>query len=384
MLSVLYLVTSDDFLGYLPRTLRALRARGVEVHVGTRRGARLAHLEREGVAVGHDISFSRALDPRADARALGETLRLIDQLQPDLVHAHNPKAGLVGMTAAALVDHPRRVYTVHGLPYVTARGFKRALYRSAEMLSCGLAHRVLAVSPSVRARLIEDGVSSPERTGMLGGGSAEGAPSVRESQPSAREAQLAMRREFRARHGVPEDAPLALFVGRLHREKGLEELGRAFEVVRRALPDARLAIVGEPDPTGPADVGPLERCPGVVMIGYLPDPNPAYAAADVLVLPSHREGLPTVVLEAAAHGLPTIGTAVLGTVDAILPGETGLLVEVHDARALGEAMIRVLSDGALGRRLGQRAREWALARFSHEALLSDLGREYLSLGLDLW
>lgn len=380
MLSVLYLVTSDDFLGYLPRTLRALRARGVEVHVGTRRGARLAHLEREGVAVGHDISFSRALDPRADARALGETLRLVDQLQPDLVHAHNPKAGLVGMTAAALLAHPRRVYTVHGLPYVTARGFRRALYRSAEMLSCGLAHRVLAVSPSVRARLIEDGVSSPERTGMLGGGSAEGAPIA----SNHGEAQLATRREFRARHGIPEEAPLALFVGRLHREKGLVELAEAFELVQRGLPDVRLVVVGEPDPTGPVEVASLERIRGVVMTGYLPDPNPAYAAADVLVLPSYREGLPTVVLEAAAHGLPTIGTAVLGTVDAIVSGDTGLLVEPHDVEALGEAMAQVLSDVALGRRLGRRAREWALTRFSHEALLSELEHEYLSLDLDLW
>lgn len=376
---VLYLVTSDDFLGYLPRTLRALREHGVDVHVGTRRGERLATLEREGVATGHDVAFSRALDPLADARTLVDTLRLIDRTQPDLVHAHNPKAGLIGMCAAALLGHPRRVYTVHGLPYVTARGARRALYRSAEALSCGLAHRVFAVSPSVRARLIEDGVASPEHVHVLGGGSAEGAPAAME--PAA---QLALGREFRARHGIPEDAPLALFVGRLHREKGLVELGAAFESVRRALPAARLVVVGEPDPTGPADVGLLEGRPGVVMAGYQPDPSSAYAAADVLVLPSHREGLPTVVLEAAAEGLPTIGTRVLGTVDAIVPGETGCLVEERDAAALARAMVRVLSDAALGRRLGEQARAWALGRFSHQALLSDLGREYLALGLDLW
>ena len=161
------------------------------------------------------------------------------------------------------------------------------------------------------------------------------------------EARVRTRRRLR----IPEEAFVFLFLGRLYREKGVYELAEAFESLRASHPEAHLLLVG-PDEEGV--VAALGRIPGVTTEGFTDAPEEVLAAADVLCLPSHREGFGLVIIEAAACGVPAIGSDIYGISDAIVDGETGILHRVGSVADLRHAMSRLIEDRDLARRMGRR------------------------------
>ncbi len=193
-----------------------------------------------------------------------------------------------------------------------------------------------------------------------------------------------MRRAAELRHqfGIPANAPIALFVGRLTCDKGIAELMEAFSQLENRFPELRLLLVGsfeDGDPL-PADIRKrLESHQRVILAGPVNDPAPYYAIADILVLPSHREGLPTVVLEGHAAGKPVIGAAATGIVDLLVDGETGLLFPVGDASALADAITRLIDDKALARKLADAGQEQVKRKFRQELIWAALRQEYLNI-----
>jgi glycosyltransferase involved in cell wall biosynthesis len=175
----------------------------------------------------------------------------------------------------------------------------------------------------------------------------------------------------RAAHGVPADAPLVLFVGRLVRDKGVAELQGAWARVREQFPQAHLLLVGPTEEQDPVPAGVLEalRADGRVhFAGFVDEMAAVYAAADVVVLPTYREGLPYVPLEAAAMARPVVCSDVPGCTDAVRDGVTGTLVPVRDVAALAEAVGRYLADPGLRERHGRAGRARVLADFRPEAI----------------
>jgi glycosyltransferase involved in cell wall biosynthesis len=191
-----------------------------------------------------------------------------------------------------------------------------------------------------------------------------------------------MRREAELRRelGIPTEAPVVAFVGRLTRDKGIPELMEAFLRLDKQFPDLRLLLVGcfqNGDPL-PADTRRcLETHPRVIFAGAVPDTTAYYAIADVVVLPSHREGLPMVVLEAFAAGKPVVGASATGIVNIVLDGETGLLFRVGDVSALANALAKLLGDSALARKLGAAGQERVKREFQQERIWEALYSEYL-------
>ena len=156
--------------------------------------------------------------------------------------AHTPKAGLLGMMAGALAGTPVRVYHLHGLPMETAPGSRRALLKRAEILACRLAHRVIAVSGSLRDVAVEEGICEPSKLSVVRNGSVNGVDAAERFNPD-RHSVLA-RFETRDRFGIPPDARVVGFVGRLVADKGIVELARAWQVVRTKCPVVHLLVVG--------------------------------------------------------------------------------------------------------------------------------------------
>jgi glycosyltransferase involved in cell wall biosynthesis len=372
---VLHLCTSDQFLHFLDAPLRHQARLGFDVHLATRVGHRSRLLEESGLVTVHSLPLTRRMAPAEDAVCLARTVALLGRIEPALVHAHNPKAGLLGMMGAALAGVTRRVYSVHGLPHVTAYGARRRVLSLAETATCHLAQRVLPVSASVEAELVFAGLSPRAKLRRIGRGSADGVDASR-FRPAPE-----LGHAFRRRLGIAERAPVLLFVGRLHREKGIADLISAFDSVVRALPDAELVLVGERDPSDPAPSAELRSRPRVHLLGELADPRPAYAAADVLVLPSFREGLPTVVLEAAAMALPTVAYRSLGIVDAVEDGVTGRLVPLRDVSALATACQEVLLSPARRGEMGLAGRAFVLEQFDPARVRAGVLDVYAELGL---
>lgn len=378
-LRVVHVTTVPETLGFLSGQAAALAARGIEIHAVSAPGSALeAFGRREGVPV-YAVPMSRRIAPLEDLRALGALARLFRELRPDVVHGHTPKGGLLAMAAAAAAGVRGRLYTLHGLPLETAAGSRRAILRITERIAGALARRVHAVSPSLRRRALAEGLIRPGRIRVLGAGTVNGVDS--EFFAPGPEA-AAEGRAFRRAWGIPASARVLGFVGRVVRDKGVGDLAAAWVRLREEFPDLYLVVVGPPEPQDPVPQEArriLERDRRVRLTGALDRPRAAYAAMDVVVLPTYREGFPQVPLEAAAMGLPVVATRVTGAVDAVVEGVTGALVAPRDPVALAAAIGKYLADADLRRRHGRAGRERVRRDFRPDRLHEATAREYEEL-----
>ena len=373
-------VNSAIALGFVRGQLQFFQDRGFDVTVlcPERRKDEWEVARPKGVSI-IEVPMERKIAPWRDVQSLMRLWRHMRRLRPTVTNVGTPKAGLLGGLAAWLNRVPCRFYTLHGLRFETTKGLKRWILVYAERLACRFSHRVVCVSHSVRKRAIASGLTSAERMVVFGSGSCNGV----DASHFAATPQI-VRRAAQLRHqlGIPLGAPVVLFVGRLTCDKGIPELIKAFSQLVVRFPELRLLLAGcfeDGDPL-PSDTRTyLETHPHVILAGAVSDTAPYYAAADVLVLPSHREGLPTVVLEAQAAGVPVVGASATGVVDVVAEGQTGLLFPVGDVPALAEAIARLITDGALAIKLGLAGQKQVQQKFRQEQIWQALHHEYLEV-----
>jgi glycosyltransferase involved in cell wall biosynthesis len=322
-----------------------------------------------------EVEIARRVSPVADLRAIAELISLIRAYKPTVISAHTPKGGLVGVMAGALCRVPV-VYHMHGSVLETATGVMRPLLWSAEWVTCRLADRVVCVSDSLRVLAVSMSVVTEEKARVLDAGSINGVDTEERFNPAAYEAS---RDEVRAEWGVEEGAVVVGFVGRLANDKGIRELVEAAASLREGFPHLRFALVGDVDardPVGAALLAQIAALPNLFRVEATPQIERIYAGFDLLVLPTYREGLPNVLLEAAAMALPVVATRVTGCVDVVRDGETGLLVSARDGAALAQAISRYVADPALRLRHGAAARALVSERFAQPRIWGALERLY--------
>lgn len=361
---LVHVLTVPQSLVFLRGQIGFMKARGFEVTIVCSPGPDLDEFGRREHVRTFGVVMPRRITPFADATSVARLVRIFREVRPHVVHSHTPKGGLLGMIAATLAGVPARIYHMRGLPLETAAGARRVLLSATERVSCALSSEVLCVSHSLRQTAIDEGVVNPDRIRVLLSGSGNGVDARRRFNPEHVGADV--RSETRSALGIAEGAKVVGFVGRLARDKGVIELLHAWQRVSAAHPEARLVLVGEHEPRDPvpdAVKRALAQDPTVRLVGFQRDIERYYAAFDVLVLPTHREGFPNVLLEAGAMRLPVVATRVSGCVDAVRDGVTGFLVPKGDEVALAEAVVRYLDDAALRRDHGEAARRRAAEAF---------------------
>jgi glycosyltransferase involved in cell wall biosynthesis len=367
-------ITNPQTCLVLGGRLRTLREAGFRVTLVSSPGELLTRTAAQEGVESIAIPMRREMAPAADLLSLLRLCWLLYRLKPNMTEFSTPKAGLLGSMAALLCGVPTRVYLLRGLKLETSTGIKRRILLAAERLASACSHAVLCNSESLRNQALALRVAPEAKLRLLGSGSSGGVDVERFSPGPGL---------LRARLGLPPDAPVVGFVGRLTRDKGLPELVEAFDAILAARPQAHLLLVGwldaSEDALGWNLRSRIKNHPRIHMTGYVADAAPYYRAMDVMVLPTWREGFPNVVLEAAASGIPVVTTLCTGSRDSVVPEVTGLLIPPGYPVAIREAVLQLLRNPERRCRMGEAARAWVLENYVNGSVLGLTVRCYKSL-----
>jgi glycosyltransferase involved in cell wall biosynthesis len=366
--------------GLLLNQMRSLREAGYEVVAISSPSSFAPAIEAAGVR--HiSVPITRNITPIADLISLWRLWRVMRRERFAIVHTHTPKAGLLGQLAARLAGVPLVINTVHGFYlYSGMHPVARRIYLLLERLAATCSDRILSQNAEDIETAVREGVCRREKITFLGNGI-----DLTQFNPGAISTEAVQK--LRADLGLQADAPVVGFVGRLAaKRKGFADFLAAAQRISAQVPDCRFLVVGESD-RGKADAmeacaagvhGIAERC---VFAGQRDGSElPCfYKLMHVLVLPSIFEGLPRVVMEASAMGVPAVVTDVKGNREAVLHGCNGLLVPLGDVSALATAVVRVLTDRELAAQMGVKGRAIALERFDEQATFTSVKDEYRRL-----
>ena len=368
---LLYLITEDwYFWSHRLDLARAARDVGFEVTVATRVTDHEERIQREGFHLVPISLVRRSRNPFRELGAILELVRIYRHVQPHLVHHVAMKPILYGSLAAWMARVPVAINAFAGLGYVFTnserqQGGLQRVMMAALRSAIALSHStVLFQNASDRNEIVNAGIVQPSRTRIIAGSGIDiNAFSVKPAPPGG---------------------PLVILPSRMLWDKGIAEFIQAARDLKGQGSDARFVLVGRCDEDNPAAIPHKQLAQwiqeGVVeWWGHRDDMPAVYEKAALVVLPSYREGLPKVLLEAAACGKSIVATDVPGCRDVVRHGVNGLLVAVKDSRALAGAIQQLLSNNVLREAMGARSREIAVVEWSSHRIVEQMLSLYREL-----
>jgi glycosyltransferase involved in cell wall biosynthesis len=318
--------------------MKFMKSNGWDVLMVSADGKEIPHVVRaEGVE--HEmIPFTRQITPIQDLICIWKLIQLFKREKPDIVHTHTPKAGLLGMIAAKFAGVNIRIHTIAGIPYMAAEGRKKGLLEKVEKWTYDYATEVWPNSEGLKSFVLEQNLCDKSKLNIIGQGSSNGVDLSKFNREVLKENHL-VAATMRILPG--EDDFIILAVGRLVKDKGIQELVEAF-LESKIANRAKLVLLGsfeqDLDPLSPELIQTIESNPRIVQIIWSDHVAHYMALSDLLVHASHREGFPNVLLEAGAMQLPIICSDIIGNRDIITQQKTGLIFPVKDKAVLKEAM----------------------------------------------
>lgn len=332
------------------------------------------------------VSMRRGIDWSGPGIML-KMLKVFKREKFDMVQYCTPNASVYASTAARIAKIPVRLYCQWGMVYVSMKGLKRCIFKQIEKFTCCNSTWVEPDSFGNLEFSHQEGLYPDKKGSVVWNGSTGGIDLLRYDVTQ----KAAWCEEIRNKYGIPQKALVYGFVGRITGDKGINELYMAFQKLLQKHPDAYLMMIGgaENGKTIREDLSQwANREPHVVFCGSTNEIEKYFAALDVHVLPSYREGFGSVIIEAEAMEVPVIVTAIPGPLEAMCPGKTGLTVQKRDVDSLLDAMVKLHDDAQLRKSLGKAGRQYAAERFEQnefyrrtlkdrEALLRQTGKKKL-------
>lgn len=329
---------------------------------------------REGVEI-YSVDMCRRISPGSDLVSVYKLIKLFLKLRPDIVHSYTPKAGLLSMLAAFFVKVNVRIHTFTGLIFPSRTGFSRLLLSTTDKLTCLCATTVVAESEGVRDDLRSIKVPCSDIR-IIGSGNIAGV-----NENFFVPASQSLKSETRLKLGIPLEAFVFCYVGRLNSEKGISELIHAFQELTGNVYLILAGGLDESSPLNSKDMNLITAHPNIMTVGRVNDVRAIFSASDVNVLVSYREGFPNVLLESCSMGIPSIASDVNGSREVIFNGETGWLIPVKDQGAVLEAMISSMDEKENLDKLGENCRNLVLDRYTRADYLEALKCFYKSFDI---
>ena len=354
-------------------------SRYYEVLAVSSEGKELSDVARDEGVRTFALNMSRKFTPLQDLFSLIKMIVLFRKESPDIVHSHTPKAGIIAMLAAFLCNVPIRLHTVAGLPVMNKVGLTRIILLAVEWLTCKCATKIYPNSKGLEVFLTDVVKVSSNKLKVLGSGSSNGVDTAyfNLSPDLQKSSEI-----FKTEYGL-NDCFVFTYIGRIVRDKGIEELLDAYQRLSSEVKNVRLLIVGleEPliDPISNHAQLILKNNTDIVCTGFMDDIRPSLGASDCLVLPSYREGFPNVVMQAGCMNIPSIVSNINGCNEIIQDGSNGLIVEPKSTDALYYAMKRLESDRDLVFDLSATSRPSVYEKYDREKFHKIMLAEYQSL-----
>jgi glycosyltransferase involved in cell wall biosynthesis len=347
---------------------REIRRRGAEVVMVSPPGPYAERLRAEGFRWLPLTMNRRGVNPLAEWRTVRELIGIYRRERPDVAHHFTIKPVVYGSIAARAGSVPAIVNAVAGMGYVfigdtlLARSLRPVVRATLKFALGGQSTRVIVQNPDDRTLLVSAGLASAQNTRLIRGSGVD-------------------IRRFRPTEPAPARKPRVLLATRLLWDKGIGEFIEAARQLQRAGISAEFVLAGVSDSGNPSAVPQqeIERWAeeGVATaLGHVEDMPGLLAGVDIVVLPSYREGLPRILLEAAASGIPIVTTDVPGCREIVEHESNGLLVPVKDAGALAAAIRRLIESPATRARFGASGRRRVLAEFDERIVIADTLKVY--------
>ena len=327
--------------------------------------------EKLPISNAFNVPIQRKISLLLDLKSLYILYKIFSREKFDAVQSLTPKAGLLSMLAAFFAGTQFRFHYFIGQVWATRSGFNRRLLKSLDKLTFTCATDVLVDSHSQRDFLIKENVVNSIKSNVLANGSLSGVNLERFSMKEG--VRIAQREKW----GVLDTDVVILFMGRKCIEKGLQELLTAYNSLIKDYDNLYLALIGPNEGIFTDEFFQQYSELNVIVEGYTDTPEVYYSASDIFVLPSHREGFGSVVIEAAAAGIPSIGSSIYGLSDAIVEGVTGLLHTPKDPVSLEIKLKEFISDERKRKMFGNAALRRAQEMFSEELVVDKFRAFYL-------
>lgn len=322
------------------------------------------------------IEFNRKINPILDAKVFKALLGHLDVLKPDIVYTLTPKAGLLGMLAAWVKRVPVRIHNVVGLPLMEAKGKKKVILEITERMTYFCCTHLYANSFNLQAYIQKH--LTRKKVHVVGQGSVNGVDVEWFSDKFSFDEKSALKESL----GIARESFVMAFIGRIVKDKGVNELIEAFEALSQKYQHISLLILGdfeeELDPVSAKTKEIILNHSRIVRVAFKDDVRPYLALSDLFVLPSYREGLPNVLIEAGSSGIPLLATNINGCNEVIIPEHNGVLVNPKDVEDLSKGIERFVADKIFYETIKSRVRQSIIERYAQNYFWSKLREEFLA------
>lgn len=340
------------------------------------RGTHLSRVaERESVRT-IEVKMQRQISLLSDLGSLFKLYHVFREEKPEIVHSITPKAGLLSMMAAYYAHVPVRIHTFTGLLFPSKKGFMHILLKAMDRLTCRFATCIVPEGKGVKHDLETYGITN-KKMKVIGNGNVNGLDlEYYDRKCIAEETIFELKQSLK----IKENETVFCFIGRLTKDKGVNELIDAFKMVNKEYPSSKLLLVGPfeqaSDPITPETEREIHQNSSIVWVGYQDDIRTYLAISDYLVFPSYREGFPNVPMQALAMDIPVIVTDINGCNEIVSDGENGLIIQPGDTEAIHHAMVRLLQDRFLKEKMITNARKSVASRYDQRVLWALIRKTY--------